>query len=81
MKTNSLAIEYAQRALKLNSKNGFAYCTLAEAYASFDEENFYKNIELAMKFGYPVWEHHDDPAYDRFVKQDRFVKLMKKYKK
>lgn len=81
MKKNNLAIEYAQKALKVNKKNGFAYCTLAEAYGLMgNEELFYQNVELAMQYGFPVWEQIDEPPYERYIKQERFRKLLQKYR-
>lgn len=82
MKSFNLAIEYAKRALSVDSKNSFAYCTLAEAYASlFDDEGFYKNLELALQYGYPAWEQLDEIIYEKYAKQTRFQKMMAQYKK
>lgn len=82
MNSFNLAIEYAKRALMLDNKNSFAYCTLAEAYAAKqDDEGFYQNIELALQYGFPVWEQLDEVVYDKYVKQPRFQTMMVKYKK
>ena len=81
MKSFNLAIEYAKRALTVNSKNSFAYCTLAEAYASmFDDEGFYSNLELALQYGYPAWEQLDEVVYEKYEKQSRFQKMIAKYR-
>ncbi len=77
----NLAIQYGERALKLNQNNSRAYLVLAEAYAMQDEdEDFYKNLELAMQYGFPVWEQIDEPAYEKYRVQDRFTLLLQKYK-
>lgn len=82
MNSFNLAIEYAKRALMIDERNSFAYCTLAEAYASkHDDEGFYKNIELALKYGYPAWEQLDEFVYEKYAKQTRFQKIISKYKK
>lgn len=82
MKGHNLAIEYAQRALKINNKNGLAYITLAETYAiAGDEEGFYKNAELAMKCGFPFWEQLDEPAYERYTNQKRLKTIVQKYRR
>jgi len=82
MKSFNLAIEYAKRALIVDNKNSFAYCTLAEAYASLlDDEGFYQNLELAMLHGYPAWEELDEIVYEKYAKQSRFQKVIAKYKK
>ncbi len=81
-KTGNLAIQYGEKAIKVNSKNSFAYSTLAETYALMgDDENFYKNAELALKYGYPVWEQVDDIPYEKYAHQERFINLIKRYKK
>lgn len=78
----NLALEYAQKAIKENSENGFAYSTLAENYAKTgDNENFYKYTEKALENGYPAWEVMDVPPYDRYASQERFRKLIKKYRR
>jgi hypothetical protein len=45
-----------------------------------DDENFYKNAELALKYGFPVWEQLDDIPYEKYASQDRFVALLKRYR-
>ncbi len=79
-KTENLAIQYAEKAIKANSKNSFAYSTLAETYALMgDDENFYKNAELALKYGFPVWEQLDEIPYEKYAVQERFIRLLKQY--
>ncbi|NJL12749.1 MAG: hypothetical protein HC913_06995 [Microscillaceae bacterium] len=81
-KKDSLAIQYAEKALKINSKNSFAYSTLAETYALMgDDENFYKNTELALKYGFPVWEQLDEIPYEKYANQERFLSLIRKYRR
>jgi hypothetical protein len=81
MNSFNLAIEYAKRALLVDSKNSFAYCTLAEAYAAKqDDEGFYKNLELALHYGFPAWEQLDDLIYEKYAKQPRFQTILAKYK-
>ena len=82
MQSYNLAIEFAHRALKANNQNAFAYYTLAEAYATKqDEEGFFNNLELALKYGSPSWEQLDEVVLDRYSKTTRFKDLVKKYQK
>lgn len=82
MDKQKLTIEYARKALKSNSTNGFAYTSLAEAYAlTSDDENFYINIEQALKLNFPVWEQLDEIKCEKYLKQERFKILINTYKK
>ena len=82
MEKHYLAIEYAEKALKANDKNGFAYVTLAETYAFMgNDEVFYKNIEQVLKCNFPVWEYLDEITFEKYHKQTRFSNLIKKYRK
>ncbi len=77
----NLAIQYGERALKLNKTNARAYIILAEAYAlRHQDEDFYSNLELALQYGFPVWEQIEEPAYEKYRVEDRFNSLIKKYK-
>ena len=80
MEKNNLAIEYARKALKINRKNAFAYSTLAETYGKMGrDEEFFENIELALKHGFPVWDQVDEIPYIRYANEDRFQKLLSLY--
>lgn len=82
MNKQILAIQYAEKALKINNKNGFAYNTLAETYGMMgDDRRFYQNVELALKCGFPVWEQVEEAPYNRYHVQDKFKKLVKKYRR
>lgn len=77
----NLAIQFGERALKLNQSNPRAYIVLAEAYAlQNQDEDFYKNVELALQYGFPVWEQIDEPAYEKYRIEDRFNALLKRYR-
>jgi hypothetical protein len=81
MKKINLALEYAQRYLKNNESNALAYITLAEAYATMtDDEGFYTNIEKAIQSGFPIWDQLEEPYFEKYVGQDRFKKMLSKYK-
>lgn len=76
----NLAIEYAKRALKINQENGFAYVTLAEAYAIMTkDEEFYDNLEQALRLGFPFWETLDEPCFERYKAEERLQFLLGKY--
>ena len=80
MEKNNLAIEYARKALKINRKNAFAYSTLAETYGKMGrDEEFFENMELALKHGFPVWDQVDEIPYIRYADEDRFQKLLSLY--
>lgn len=79
---HNLAIQYAERALSINRKNAVAYATLAETYGILgNDEAFYRNVELALKYGLPIWDQMDEAPYDLYCRQGRFQKLIEKYKK
>ncbi len=81
VKSRNLAIGYARRALKVNQNNGFAYCTMAEAYAMMgQDEEFYQHAESALKLEFPVWEYLDEFLFERYIQQERFRNLIRKYR-
>jgi tetratricopeptide (TPR) repeat protein len=76
----NLAIEYAKRAIKINQENGFAYATLAEAYAVLTkDEEFYDNFEEALRLGFPFWETLDEPCFEKYKSEERLQFLLGKY--
>lgn len=80
MRNKNLAIEYAKKALKANKKNALAYSTLAEAYGMMGNDlEFYRNTELALKYGFPIWDQLDDAPYIRYAQEDHFKSLLSKY--
>ncbi|MDX2303814.1 MAG: hypothetical protein NW226_13495 [Microscillaceae bacterium] len=80
METNNLAIEYALKALKINKKNAFAYSTLADTYGRMGkEEEFFQNVEMALKYGFPVWDQIDEIPYIRYANHERFQNLLLRY--
>lgn len=79
------ALEDIYKALAFNTENGLAYSTLAEIKACQGEiQEFYRNFELALKFGFnidQIFEEDILPVYNRFFKEERFIKLLEKYDK
>lgn len=79
---HNLAIQYAERALSVNKKNAVAYATLAETYGLLGhDEAFYRNVELALTHGLPIWEQMDEAPYELYSRQKRFQELIEKYKR
>lgn len=72
-------------ALQLNTENGIAYSTLAEIKVCQNElQEFYRNFELALKYNFDpdkIIEEENFPIYKPFFKDERFLKLLKKYNK
>ena len=83
LKDYKSALENVSKSIELNPKLGIAYSTLAEIYADMGKEHeneFYINIELALMFGHPVWDDSNDESYQPYLTQERFKKLLEKYK-
>ena len=77
-----LAEKYIKMSLKEDPENANSYGTLALIYADLnDTENFYKNLEIALKKGCPVWFYLDDVSFNKFRSDERFTKLIELYKK
>lgn len=83
-KKYDLAFKNAYKAIELNPRGGYAYTTLAEIYSDKGNKNeFYKNIELALIFkpDIDVEDFLSDEAYIPYLKEEKFKKLLEKYKK
>lgn len=74
------AIQDAMRALEVDGEYSIAYATLAEIYARMDdEEQFYKYLELALKFYYDdIVEVMLEPAFEKYNNDSRFLDLIGK---
>ncbi|MCS6821049.1 MAG: hypothetical protein NZ551_04185 [Microscillaceae bacterium] len=66
--------------MKENRKSYLVYSILAEAYALLgDTKNFYETLETALQNGFPLHENLDEPAYERYIHQEEFQALLKRY--
>lgn len=81
-KNYDLAFKNVYKSIELNPQYGYAYSTLAEIYADNENENeFYRNTELALIFKADVEDFLSDDSYKPYLKQERFKKLLEKYDK
>jgi tetratricopeptide (TPR) repeat protein len=69
------------RAINLAPENPVYYATLAEIYATDGKtDEFYVTFAASLKFGLKVGDVVGAKAiYQRFLKEERFIKLMNKY--
>ncbi|MFN8288589.1 MAG: tetratricopeptide repeat protein [Chitinophagales bacterium] len=68
-------------ALNLDPEYSYAYATLAEIYAmQGNSQEFYKNIQIALEKGCPVWNLLEDEAYTNYKNESEFKALLEKYK-
>jgi tetratricopeptide (TPR) repeat protein len=76
------AIEYAELGLKHYPEVYYLYGTLALTYSDKgDDDNFYKYIEICLQKGCPILKYLDyDKGFDRFKNQEKFIKLLQKYR-
>lgn len=82
LKKYELALKDINKALELDPKHGYLYGTLAEIHADQNnQKEFYKNIELALKYDCPVQEELDEEIYNQYKDKKRFQDLLKKYAK
>ena len=74
------AIEYIEKGIKTDSEYENLYGTLALIYADLSkEEEFYKNLIIALDKGCKAWEYLDDSGFDNFRNSDRLNNLINKY--
>lgn len=63
-----------------NPQLGLYYCTRAEIYGFMqDEENFYRDLELALQHGFPVWKYTSSAPYVHYNEDQRLLDLLKRY--
>jgi tetratricopeptide (TPR) repeat protein len=75
------AIKYVENGLTLNPEFYNLYGTLALIYSDKgDDEQFYKNIEICLQKGCPIYMYlDDDKGFDRFKGEQRFIDLLNQY--
>lgn len=76
------ALEDVNKSIEKNSKNGYAYSTLAEICAlEGDEDGFFENVKLALENNCPLWEIAEaEPIYDKYKNTQKFKELIYRYK-
>lgn len=76
------AVDYIEKAKTINPDWPNIDGTLALIYADQgDDENFYKNLKLALDKGCPVWNYLNDSAFDKYRETKKLEKLIEPYKK
>jgi tetratricopeptide (TPR) repeat protein len=76
-----MAIIKSNELIAKNEEFGYPYSILAQCYAKKkNEELFYKNLEIALKYKVPVWTWLKTDPWDKYVGQERFDKLIQKYR-
>lgn len=83
LKKYDKAKEFVSKAILENESYGYSYSTLAEIYAEEgNDEEFYKNLELALINKCPVWKCISvDKVYAKYLDDEKFIELINKYKK
>ena len=83
LKDYEQAEQLARESIAVNPNNAYPYVTLAETYSLMGkDEAFYEAIEEAFKRGVlPIELETDNKPYQRFLNQQRFKELVKKYEK
>ena len=79
------ALEAVYRTLEIDSESSKAYLILAEIkYRMDDKLDFYRNLELALKYGYDLrWVKYDEMfyIYKECLEDERFLAILDKYDK
>lgn len=76
-----LAIQKSEELIARNAEFGYPYSIIAQCYAKKgNEELFYKNLEIALKYKVPVWTWLKTDPWSLYVGQERFDTLIKKYR-
>ncbi len=76
-----LAIQKSQELITRNPEFGYPYSIIAQCYAKkSNEEFFYKNLEIALKYKVPVWTWLNTDPWNGYVGQERFDNLIAKYR-
>lgn len=78
-----LALKDVYRALEINTESNLAYMTLAEIkYDMEDKEEFYRNMEMGLKYKFDMRQVKADEAMDIYRScrdEERFIHLLRKY--
>jgi MinD-like ATPase involved in chromosome partitioning or flagellar assembly len=74
------ALKYIYEALELEPKEAVGNATLAEiqAYLGNDME-FYRNINMALSFGFTWKQIKKEPIYKKYLKEQRFIDMLARY--
>ncbi len=84
-----LALNYVYRSIELNPAFAIAYTTLAEIKSKLNQdEEFYINLETALRLNSGFGNEQkidpeifsEDSIYKKYYTQDRFKRIMEKYK-
>jgi tetratricopeptide (TPR) repeat protein len=68
------------KSLELDADNVFALSTKAEVLGlKGNVDGFYHNLEVALKNGFPIWEHLQDDAYTNVKDEKRFKRLINRF--
>lgn len=77
------ALESVNKAFEIDSEQNIIYITLAEIkYRMNDKLDFYRNIELALKYNYDLrWVKYDEMfyIYKECLEDERFLAILDKY--
>lgn len=75
------AKEFVEQGIKENANYENLYGTLALIHADLNKEDeFYKNLTIALDKGCKAWEYLDDSGFDNYRNSDRLNNLINKYK-
>ncbi|MCX6180423.1 MAG: tetratricopeptide repeat protein [Bacteroidetes bacterium] len=84
LKNPMQALEIVEKGILVDNTDKDIYTTKAEAYSLLnDDDNFYKNMELALKKGLSNYEYIVEDEYHLYKKyktQKRFQDMLAKYK-
>jgi tetratricopeptide (TPR) repeat protein len=76
-----IAIQKSKAIIDKNPDFGYPYSILAQCYAKQQQEElFYKNLEIALKYKVPVWTWLNSDPWKDYVGQERFDRLIAKYR-
>jgi hypothetical protein len=83
LKERDSALVNVKIAIDLNPQNPYPYTTIAEIAAmNGDKNGFYTGLEKAFKMGFPPEQiEAEDLPYKMFLKDARYLALVKKYRK
>ncbi len=76
------ALKYINMAKEVDGNVGNIYGTLALIYSDQnDTSKFFTYLETALEKGCPVWLYENDPGLAKHINNDRYKKMIRKYKK
>ena len=82
-KKHTSALEAIYETLEMDSESGMSYATLAEIkYRMNDKLDFYRNIELALKYNYDLrWVKYGEMfyIYQECLEDEKFLAILDKY--